>query len=385
MGETEPGVLARVRRGHEEQVLGLLRERGALSRAELGALSGLSRSTLSDIVGALVGRAAVVVTTPETAGRRRPPGRPAELLALNPDTGQTLGIDFGHRRVRVAVANAAQEVIGTAALGYARSTSWQRRLEIACGLVDTLRTGLGPLQGVGVGIAGPVGPGPEETRRVGLLTDGLAERYGVPVVADNNTRLAALAEMVRGAGKGHSDVVYTRLSEGVGGGIVIGGRLLRGAGGGAGEIGHIPVNPAGRPCGCGGRGCLETVASIPAVVTAAGAADLPGALAALDAGSPEALAAFDRAGRALGFALAAVTGTVSPARIVVGGEIAVPRVLAAAEAALSVHLAPAQRLPLHPAALGDEVGALGAIALVTHDSPLLIGYPRGTRRREDES
>ncbi|MCD0448946.1 ROK family protein [Actinocorallia sp. API 0066] len=385
MAETEPGVLARVRRGHEERVLGLLREHGALSRAELGTLSGLSRSTLSDIVAALIARAAVVVTTPESAGRKRPPGRPAELLALNPDTGQTLGLDFGHRRVHVAIANAAQEVIGTAALGYARSTSWQRRLEIACGLVDTLRTGLGPLQGVGVGVAGPVGRPGETPRRTEVLIDGLSARFGVPVVTDNNTRLAALAEMVRGAGRGHTDVVYARLSDGVGGGIVVGGRLLRGAGGSAGEIGHVPVNPSGRSCPCGGRGCLETFASVPAVVAASGKPDLPSALAALEAGDADAAAAFDRAGRALGFALAAVCNTVSPARIVIGGEVAVPRVLAAAEAALATHLPPAQRLPIHPAALGDEVGALGAIALVTHDSPLLIGYPRGAHRREDEA
>ncbi|ROO84324.1 putative NBD/HSP70 family sugar kinase [Actinocorallia herbida] len=385
MSETEPGVLARVRLGHEERVVALLRERGALSRAELGALSGLSRSTLSDIAGALVARGAVVVTTPESAGRKRPPGRPAELLTLNPDTGQAIGLDFGHRRVHVAVANAAQEVIGTAALGYARTTSWQRRLEIACGLVDSLRTGLGPLHGIGVGVTGPLGRTAEQTRRVTALTDALGERFGVPVAVDNNTRLAALAEMVRGAGKGFSDVVYARLSEGVGGGIVVSGRLLRGAGGGAGEIGHIPVDPAGAPCSCGGRGCLETVASVPAVVSAAGAADLPGALEALEAGEASAVAAFDRAGRALGFALASVCNTVSPARIVVGGEVAVPRVLAAAEAALAVHLPPAQRLPAHPAALGDEVGALGALALVAHDSPLLIGYPGGTGRGEDES
>ncbi|MDX6740358.1 ROK family protein [Actinocorallia sp. A-T 12471] len=385
MSETEPGVLARVRLGHEERVVALLRERGALSRAELGTLSALSRSTLSDIVGALLARGAVVVTTPESAGRKRPPGRPAELLTLNPHSGQTLGLDFGHRRVHVAVANAAQEVIGTAALGYARSTSWQRRLEIACGLVDSLRTGLGPLNGVGVGVTGPVGPAPERSKHVTALVDAIGERFGVPVSVDNNTRLAALAEMLRGAGKGFSDVVYTRLSDGVGGGIVVGGRLLRGARGSAGEIGHVPVEPAGRPCPCGGRGCLETVASVPAVVAASGADDLPSALQALEEGAPDAVAAFDRAGRALGFALASVCNTVNPARIVVGGEVAVPRVLAAAEAALAAHLPPAQRLPAHPAALGDEVGALGALALVAHDSPLLIGYPGGQGRGEDES
>ncbi|WP_344243476.1 ROK family transcriptional regulator [Actinocorallia libanotica] len=375
---SEPGVLELVRRGHEERVLRLLGEHGALSRKRLETLSGLSRSTLSDIVGALQARGAVVASTPE-AGRRGP-GRPAEVLTLNPKAGQTVGMDFGHQRVHVAVANAAQEVVGTATRGYARTTSWARRLELACALVDSLRADLGALQGVGVGVTGA---GDARKQHAEAVVEHLAERWNVPVLIDNNTRLAALAEMLRGAGSGCSDVVYIRLSHGIGGGIVVGGRLLRGALGTAGEIGHIPVpdGPDARPCSCGGRGCLETYAAIPALLRDGGLPDLPAALAALEGGDPAVRAVFDRAGRALGMALAGVCATLSPERIIVAGEVA-PAVLETAEAALHRHLPPALHhgLRLHPASLGDEVGALGALALVAHESPLLSGYPDPSRK-----
>ncbi|GGT96067.1 ROK family transcriptional regulator [Actinomadura citrea] len=376
----EPGVLELVRRGHEERILALLRARGPLSRAEIARSSGLSRSTLSEIVSALLERGAVVTATAEATGRRSP-GRPAELVTLNPAAGRTLGMDFGHRRVHVAVADAAQQVAATGTRSYARSTSWGRRVRIACNLVDSLRVDLGPLTGVGVGVAGPV-PRDRDGRPDGAarqVAEAVGEHFGVPVVADNNTRLAALAEAARGAGTGSSDVVYVRLSDGVGGGIVADGRLLRGAAGTAGEIGHVPVDAAGPPCGCGGHGCLEAYASVPAVLAACGGADLPGALAALDAGDAAARAAFDRAGRALGLVLAGVCNTLAPERVVVGGELAAAgeAILGPAEEALRRHALPMVRadLRLSPASLGPEAGALGAIALVAHESPLLAGYP----------
>jgi predicted NBD/HSP70 family sugar kinase len=376
----EPGVLGLVRRGHEERILALLRARGSLSRAEIARLSGLSRSTLSDIVGALQERGAVVTTTAAATGRRAP-GRPAELITLNPAAGRTLGMDFGHRRVHVAVADAAQQVAATGTRSYARSTPWARRVRIACALVESFRVDLGPLTGVGVGVTGPV-PRDRDGRPGGAareVAEAVGEHFGVPVAADNNTRLAALAEAARGAGAGSSDLVYVRLSDGVGGGIVADGRLLRGADGTAGEIGHVPVDPEGAPCGCGGRGCLETYASIPAVLDASGSDDLPGALAALEAGDAAARAAFERAGRALGLVLAGVCNTVAPERVVVGGELAAAggALLGPAEEALRRHALPLVRgdLRLSPAALGPGAGALGAIALVAHDSPLLAGYP----------
>ncbi len=388
MAEQPEGALARLRRGHEERVLDLLRRHGALSRSELGRLSGLSRTTLHDIVSGLMANGPVLATAPERAARGR--GRPAESLSLNPAAGQAIGIDFAHRRLHVAIVNVAHEIIGSASEDHAADLPWQRRVEIADRLIGELSEGemrLGALKAIGVGVVGPVGsPGEESaaSRRLDPVPTLLRKRFGVPVLMDNNTRLAALAESIWGAAAGHQDVLYLRLSHGVGGGLVLGGSLHRGAHGVSGEFGHITVDPDGRPCRCGGRGCLETIASVKAVLDAhrdAGgrARTLRSLVAALEAGDPDVRDLLERVGGHVGLVLAAVCNTVGPDLVVLGGELA--EVGAAltdpVEQVLRTHAMPMirRRLKVRQARLGEIGGALGGIALVLHESPLLARYP----------
>jgi predicted NBD/HSP70 family sugar kinase len=406
------GPLSRLRRGHEELVLDLLRRHGPLSRGELGARCGLSRTTLYDIVGALVANGAVVVHAPDATRRRR--GRPVERLALNPGAGQAIGIDFARRAVHVAAVNVAHEVVGTASQAHGPGLPLAERIGIAGRLVeglagDSLR--LAALSAIGAGVVGPVASPPakpDETetqdepslRRgpapVGVereeLAHALGERFGVPVLVDNNTRLAALAESVWGTAAGERDVLYVRLSHGVGGGLVVDGGLHRGAYGLSGEFGHITVEPGGRPCECGGTGCLETVASVGAVLDAhraagGAAASVAEVTAAARAGEEPAASVVAAAGRHVGAALSAVCNAVGPGVVVVGGELA-----AAGEAltgplreALAAGLMPFSRplLDLRPAALGEVGAALGGIALVLHRSPLLSRYPQEPESGED--
>src|SRR5690606_31824392 len=124
---TTSGVHAMVRRTHEERVLAALRAGGALSRAELAKRVGLSRTTLSEITATLLRRGAIVVVDTDAASRRGS-GRPAERLALDPAAGQYLGIDFGHRRVHVAVADASHEIIASGVERYADDTGWSTRI-----------------------------------------------------------------------------------------------------------------------------------------------------------------------------------------------------------------------------------------------------------------
>ncbi|WP_320781782.1 ROK family protein [Streptomyces sp. CRN 30] len=391
------GPLARLRRGHEELVLRLLRTHGPLSRAELGKLSGLSRTTLYDIVVALMDGGAVVATAPAPAERRR--GRPVETLSLHPGAGQVIGIDFARRAVHVAAVNVAHEVIGSASEAHSAGLGWEARVDLAERLVARLAGGalrLGALSGIGVGVVGPVDdltadaedaprPGAPQHRAPGTpartdLPLLLRKRFGVPVLVDNNTRLAALAEATWGAAAGVQDVLYLRLSHGVGGGLVTGGTLHRGAHGLSGEFGHITAEPDGRRCSCGKDGCLETVASIGAVLEAhgAGAPDLPAFLAALpdDAAAARVLTTV---GTRVGTVLAAVCNAVGPDVTVLGGELAEagPVLFTAVERALLAHLMPISRsrADLRAATLGEAGGALGAIALVLHESPLLDRYP----------
>lgn len=411
------GPLARLRQGHETLVLDLLRRHGPLTRAGLGAHTGLSRTTLYDIVGGLVAAGAVVTAPPEAPARRR--GRPVETLSLNPAAGLAIGIDFARRAVHVAAVNVAHEVVGSAGEQHPAGLSWDRRIALARRLVGTLAGGslrLDPVTGIGAGLVGPVGlpalagpgpvtppgaavprpgpaagPGPWEAADTAeAVRDRLAEAFGVPVHVDNNTRLAALAESVWGAATGSRDVLYLRLSHGVGGGLVVGGALHGGAHGLSGELGHITVDPAGGPCDCGGRGCLETVASVGAVLDAyraAGgrAADIAGFTAAAKGGDAAAAGVLRAVGAQVGGVLAAVCNAVGPGVVVVGGELAEAGdlLLGPVRETLSARVLPLARglLDLRRAALGEYGGALGGIALVLHASPLLAHYPARTDPR----
>lgn len=391
------GPLARLRQGHETLVLDLLRRHGPLTRAGLGTHTGLSRTTLYDIVGGLVTTGAVVTAPAESTGRRR--GRPVETLSLDPAAGQAIGIDFARRAVHVAAVNVAHEVVGSVSEQHPAGLPWEQRIAVAQRLVGTLAggaLGLGSVAGIGAGVVGPVGfpaedgteDGTEGGAEGGTGTETvrklLAEAFGVPVHVDNNTRLAALAESVWGAATGFRDVLYLRLSHGVGGGLVVGGALHGGAYGLSGELGHVTVDPAGGPCDCGGRGCLETVASVGAVLDAyraAGgrAADVARFTAAARDGDAAAAGVLRAVGERVGTVLAAVCNAVGPGVVVVGGELAEAGdlLLGPVRETLSAQVLPLarSRLDLRRASLGEYGGALGGIALVLHASPLLARYP----------
>ncbi|WP_433831912.1 ROK family protein [Actinoplanes sp. CA-015351] len=366
------GVHALVRRAHEERVLAILREHGTLSRAQIANRAGLSRTTLSEITGDLLGRGAIVVVTTD-ARHRAGSGRPAELLALDPRSGQFLGVDLGHTRVRVVVADAAHEIIASGLTPYPAKTSLPARIRAALALVDRLGReqgiGLTALQGVGVGVTGPY---PAGTARGDVLA-AFRERFAAPVLVDNNTRFAALAE----AGTTDArDVLYVRLADGIGGGLVVGGRLVSGAGGVAGEFGHVRADPDGAACRCGKNGCLETVAAVGPALAAAGVRTLSELTARRD--EPRVKAATDRIGSAVGRVMAAAALILDPELIVIGGPLveAAPGIVGrAAEVIAAERMIGAGSGPaIRAARLGDDDGARGAIAAIFRQSPLLAGY-----------
>jgi predicted NBD/HSP70 family sugar kinase len=257
---------------------------------------------------------------------------------------------------------------------------------------------LGALSAIGVGVVGPVSGPESEDAPAPYIQEGpgeaaphpvrslLRERFGVPVLLDNNARLAALGEAIWGAAAGGQDVLYLRLSHGVGGGLVIAGSLHRGAYGLSGEFGHITVDPQGAPCSCGGTGCLETVASIRAVLDAYRAAggradDVPELIKAVKARDARALGLLEGLGESIGGVLAAVCNAIGPSVIVIGGELAETGapLLEPIERTLGERVMPVSRhrISLRRATLGEAAGALGGIALVLHESPLLSRYPAG--------
>ncbi|WP_242497459.1 ROK family transcriptional regulator [Nocardioides oleivorans] len=359
-------VQALVRRTHEEHVLAVLRERAGLSRAEIATRVGLSRTTLSEITGDLLSRGAIVVVDTD-ASTRSGSGRRAELLALDPRSGQYLGVDLAHTRVRLLVADAAHEVIASGVRSYDASLPWSERIAQAIELAESVALEqdlhFGALQGVAVGVAGTDATAREAAHHA------FAEHFGVQVLVDNNTRYAALAEaMTRSSTDGApSELVYLRLSEGVGGGLVVAGRLVSGGLGAAGELGHVQVTDGddARACRCGRAGCLETVASTRALREAADERGLEAALAT--------------AADAVASVLTTAALILSPERIVVGGTVVAehPGLLDAVRRDVTAAFAGVGAVPpvVTAAVLGDDDGARGAIAALVQRSPLLAGYP----------
>ena len=251
----------------------------------------------------------------------------------------------------------------------------------------------GDLRALGVGAPGPIDiargvlvhlpnlPGWRDVPLAAMLSAEL----GCPAILENDANAAALGEYAVGAGTGTRHMVYLTVSTGIGGGLVLDGRLYHGAQGTAGELGHMVLDEHGPPCGCGARGCLEALAAGPAIgrmgaeaiargqasilaeLTAAGHVTAEHVAAAAAAGDQAAAAVIARAGHYLGIGLSNIVNIFNPDAIVIGGGVAKigPPLL---DPALATMRARAFRLPaahvrVVPAALGDRAVVAGALAL----------------------
>ena len=250
-----------------------------------------------------------------------------------------------------------------------------------------MRDVLGPeeLRGVGVGAAGLT------DRRSGtvLLASNLGWRDvplrdllsaalgGARVDVDKDTNVAALAEARLGAGRTLRHFLYVTVGTGIGGGEVLDGRLYRGATGGAGDIGHVVVDPAGPRCGCGASGCVEVYASGAGIVDRArerglAAEDTEAVFRAAEQGDPAAADVVEAAADALGLALATYVNLNNPEAIIVGGGVAAaaPGYRERAERALKQRALPAlaEVVDVLPTGLDGDAGALGGVLLLSEDT-----------------
>lgn len=373
-----PEVLQRLRATHTDLVLAELLRSGGLTRSEIVRRTGLSRTTISAILGELL-RSGAVVEQPDQANPDRGRGRPTRLVTLNPSAGHVVGVDIAQTNIHVALVNLAHEVVVVRGERIAERAHWRQRVRKSIRLIEAAAEEYGvqldTLQGIGLGLFGvienPQLPG-ALSPGAGHIADELSDHFGVPVAADNTSRLAALAESTWGAGAGAGDVVYLRWSEGVGGGVVVGGQLVRGAHGIAGQLGHVPIDPDGPPCSCGGRGCLNHLIRIRALVEGARVRDFDELVARAEAGDRKVLAVLRAAAENLGLALASIAVHVDPARIVIGGEVAVlgDLVLDRVREVVRELAFPSAHRPLQivPAELGVRAASLGAVALVLTDA-----------------
>jgi len=297
-----------------------------------------------------------------------------------------IGIDLGGTNLRAAAIDRSGNIIDK----IAAATNFEKGLEAVLGdivaAISTLRGKHGPgdLAGIGVGVPGFI------RMKEGFITnsnnlpylenfpvrDELSRRLGTPVILENDANAAALGEKWRGAGKDVDDLVLLTLGTGVGGGIISGGRVLRGSVGMAGELGHTTVVPNGNPCGCGNQGCLEKHASATAVVAMAQMLHLGENLSAKDVGDlagqagetgDKARAIWASVGEALGIALATLVNTFNfPLYLLSGGPLPswdyfAPAMLRTVERRSFTYRATKPRI--EKATLGNEAGLYGAAYL----------------------
>ena len=325
----------------------------------------------------------------------------------------TVGVDFGGTNIKVGLVNAAGRVVRTQRLASQAVSRPSPFVDAVSRTVDSLAQSVGvrtsQLRGVGVGAPGPVDascgvvhslvnvPGWRDVP----LARQLERRLRCRCAVDNDVNLFALGEWRFGAGRGSNHLVCLTLGTGVGGGLVLNGALYRGAAGAAGELGHMVIDPRGRRCGCGKRGCLEAQVGTAAILRMGREAlrQRPGPLRALcrqarghltpelvsraaHAGDRGAQQVWRAVGRWLGLGLANVTNLLNPDRIVIGGGVAnawdlfAPIVKASVRAqAMEVS---SRAVQIVRARLGNSAGVVGAAVLVWEETR---GEGRGARGR----
>ncbi|GAA2099572.1 ROK family protein [Streptomyces albiaxialis] len=363
-------------RGSAAHVLDLVASGAVSSRADLARELGLAASTVSARVQELVDLGLLAEDGEGTSrGGRRP-----RLLRIPDDGAVALAADLGSHHVRLGAVTLTGSCTDTEEHAFDLTEGPEPTLDLLAGRLSALaarqRAAGRTVRGVGVGFPGPVDPGTGRvvapSRMPGwhlyALRDRLADRTGLPVLVDNDANMMALGEH-RATHPGLRHLVVVKAGRGIGSGVVSHGRLYRGAGGAAGDISHVRVEAAAeRPCSCGNIGCLETVASGAALVTALrerglaveGAADV---LRLVRDGEPQATTLVRQAGRHIGTVLSVVVNFFNPQAVLLGGALAEAEPLVAAvRAMLYERCLPMATgdLTIEAASSGPDAGLLGA-------------------------
>ena len=387
MSKNGEGSLGWLRERNRERVLGTLRERGRISQADIARVTGLSRTTIHTLVAEL--KDSGLVHEVHTGEHEIRGGRPAVQLMLRDSSLTAVGIDFGHSHVQVAVADIAHNVLAERRCDLNVSRDARTALDTATRMVDEV-LGEAHVDRKSVIAAGMGIPGPVDRSRgtagspsilpgwTGLRIESeMQQRLGMPVEIENDANLGALAEMTWGAGRECSNFAYIKAATGIGAGLVIDGRLLRGASGTAGEIGHTTLDESGALCYCGNRGCLETVASGPAIIGLVSSGHPEtltlGQVIALAAdGDARCRRAISDAGREIGVAVAGLCNLINPERVIVGGLLsrAGELLLVPIRESIRRHavFAAAERVEVVAAAFVERAELLGSLALALQAS-----------------
>ena len=379
---TSPGSATSLRVANQRRVLAVLLDRGgaAPTQADIARETGLAAGTVSTIVRELA--AAHGVTTGAGAGRR------GTTVQLARGAGVVAGVDFGHSHVAVAIADMSGQVLAEERQplppGHTHTEGLVRAPKMLEELLGRLGADRSEVRNIGMGLPAPLSHGVVMSSAilpgwVGVdAHEEAAKAFGADVLIENDANLGALAEHRHGHGRGHANVVFVKVSSGVGAGLILDHKLFRGTNGISGEIGHLTLDEHGPLCRCGSRGCLEAYAAsgtaLDMMRDQMPAATIDDIIEAARSGSVPALRVFEDAGLHLGWGLAMVTNLLDPGVILVGGDMshAGELLLESARLGLRRHvLAGTTTTPVLVAALGDRASMVGALVLAIDATDLV--------------
>ena len=380
------GSQSSLREANRTLVLQTVQRWGGLTQVELAASTGLSPATVSTIVRELLGAGLVDTAQTIRSGRR------AQMVTVARRVGLAVGIQVGHRHLRIVLGDFAHEILAEQSLplpnDHRYDTTLDRAALLVVDLLERVGASLDEVAGIGVGVPAPVDAATGLISVRGImrgwdevhLGQTLSKRLARPVFVDNDANLGALAESTLGAARAYRDSVYVRASYGIGAGIVIDGRVHRGFAGTAGEIGHVQVDPAGAICGCGNRGCPETVVGASALVGALranrGTLALRDVIQLAKEGDQGCARVIADAGTQIGAVVAGLGQAVNPQVVVVGGELAETGdlLLGPMRDAISRRVPLNQIAPLEvvPATLGTRSEVVGALILALQAADVAV-------------
>lgn len=317
-----------IREINQALVIDAVRRERSVSRTEIAAITGLSAPTISGITNELIERGLLYeAATGESAGGRKP-----ILLRLNAGAGFVLGVKVTEHEAIGVLTDLDADIVGRARTKLAGRSEDDVVDAIARLAARLAKRAEGrPVHGIGVGLAGVV------DRRAGTVRHAtyfdwrnvdvaghVAERTGLPTVVDNDINALVANEHLFRHGRDVDDLLVISLGRGIGLGMVLDGRIHRGALGGAGEFGHVTIDPSGPACACGKRGCLEAIVADPALerrLSEAGSSlTLRTALASSPDDAPLEFDVFIDAAAVLGRAISDLVNVLNPGRIVLTGE-----------------------------------------------------------------
>ena len=369
-----------------------------LSRVHLAKLTGLSTTTITNLITELLALGIVLEEGTDILERRPGAGRPRKALRLVPEARYAIGVHIGVGKVRVAVTNLRAQIVGYDTFSHPLDKPAEIVLndiaETIRQVVEQSNINMKDIIGIGIGASGLVDP----TRGVNVLAPNLkwqdvpiqawlSRHLGQQVTVENNIRAMALGEALFGAARDVRVSAFVSARVGVGAGFVVDGQLYRGSGAGAGEIGHATIIPdGGEVCRCGNRGCLETLVSEPVILKLAqrlcrqpsnansaqlglSKADLTieDIFAAARAGDEATLNMLQERARYMGIALANLVNTLNPELILLGGvfaqghDLLLPMVEATIRERAFANLG--EPVCIKPTSFGKNAGVIGGAAL----------------------